>query len=302
MTPIDGDFPVDGELDLALSLRLAHLWGSTAHLKVDHTGAWYGRFTDDGPATVQMVLDGDRLLARSWGPGARIALEDVPALAGLHDPGLANLRPEHAAVEAFIKKNRGYRQVRTNQIYTRLVTTALFQKVTSKGAHGAYARLVRNLGSQAPGPREDLWLPPAPEVLAKVPYYTLHDYNIERRRADLIRRIAEGAYRLEEAVHLPAEAAHAHLQTLSGVGPWTAAVTLSSGIGDPDAVPFGDYHLKNWVSWNLAGEPRATDERMEELLAPYLGDRGRVARMVKASGSPAPRYGPKTAVRDIRGL
>ena len=41
---------------------------------------------------------------------------------------------------------------------------------------------------------------------------------------------------------------------------------------------------------------------MMALLAPYLGDRGRVVRMVKQGGRPAPRYGPKTPSRDIRGV
>ena len=57
---------------------------------------------------------------------------------------------------------------------------------------------------------------------------------------------------------------------------------MASAMGDPDAVAVGDYHLKNLVVHALAGEPRGTDERMLELLAPYAGQRGRVIRLLLA--------------------
>jgi hypothetical protein len=49
----------------------------------------------------------------------------------------------------------------------------------------------------------------------------------------------------------------------------------------------------------LAGEPRGTDDRMLELLAPYEGHRGRVQLLLEASGVTAPRYGPRMEVRAI---
>ena len=55
-------------------------------------------------------------------------------------------------------------------------------------------------------------------------------------------------------------------------------------MGDPDAVAVGDYHLKNVVGYALAGEARATDERMLELLTPYAGQRGRVIRALLRHG------------------
>jgi hypothetical protein len=61
----------------------------------------------------------------------------------------------------------------------------------------------------------------------------------------------------------------------------------------------GDFHLPNLVAWALAGEPRADDVRMLELLEPYRGQRGRVQRLLEASGMQAPRYGPRMAPRRI---
>ena len=61
--------------------------------------------------------------------------------------------------------------------------------------------------------------------------------------------------------------------------------------------PVGDYHLPNTVAWALAGEDRATDERMLELLEPYRPQRRRLVVSIVQSGAHAPRYGPRTPVR-----
>jgi 3-methyladenine DNA glycosylase/8-oxoguanine DNA glycosylase len=73
-------------------------------------------------------------------------------------------------------------------------------------------------------------------------------------------------------------------------------------LGDPDAVSVGDFHLAHAVCWALAGEPRGTDGRMLELLAPYAGHRARVIRLVEAAGIQAPRRGPRMAPRSITGI
>ena len=67
---------------------------------------------------------------------------------------------------------------------------------------------------------------------------------------------------------------------------------IRAAYGDPDAVTVGDYHLPNMVAWALAGEPRGTDERMLELLAPFAGHRGRVCGLLGRRGLTAPRFGP----------
>jgi hypothetical protein len=67
-------------------------------------------------------------------------------------------------------------------------------------------------------------------------------------------------------------------------------------MGDPDAVAVGDFHLKNLVSFNLAGEARGTDERMLELLTPYKGQRGRVVRLLQLDGRPPPAFGPRQRI------
>ena len=91
------------------------------------------------------------------------------------------------------------------------------------------------------------------------------------------------------------------LRALPGIGAWTAAEVSLVALGDADAVSVGDYHLPHHVAWALAGEARADDARMLELLEPYRGHRGRVIRLVVAGHPGPPRFGPRLPLKSIAG-
>ena len=133
-----------------------------------------------------------------------------------------------------------------------------------------------------------------------MPYEDFHPLGIERRRADVLRNLARRHSRVAEILAMSPAKATDRLQAFPGVGPWTAAFVVGTVLGDPDAVPVGDFHIPNSVSWALAREPRGSDERMLELLEPYRGQRRRVVMLLK--GIRAPKYGPRSPVRNIRGM
>jgi 3-methyladenine DNA glycosylase/8-oxoguanine DNA glycosylase len=116
--------------------------------------------------------------------------------------------------------------------------------------------------------------------------------------------VASRAARIESTTTLVAAGRHADayriLRAFPGVGQWTVAEVGQRVYGDPDAVSVGDFHIPSLVSWALAGEPRADDARMLELLEPYRGQRARVVRLLEASGIQPPRYGPRFAGRSFR--
>lgn len=89
---------------------------------------------------------------------------------------------------------------------------------------------------------------------------------------------------------------------LPGLGPWTAAEVALRALGDADAVSVGDYHIPSMVGFALAGERKATDARMLELLAPYRGQRGRVIRLLEEGGVRPPARGPRMSVRSIAAI
>lgn len=254
--------------------------------------------TGTGPATLRLSGAGTTIEAEAWGPGTDAALERAPGLCGAHDD-LTGFDPSlHPRVADLARAHPGRRVVRSGAVFDALLRAILGQKVTTAESRRAYRRLVEELGEPAPG-RPGLTLPPPPERLARLAYYRFHPFGIERRRAEVILRVAARAKRMEEAADLPLPDAYRRLQAVPGVGPWSAAYVGSVALGDPDAVPLGDFHIPNTVAWVLAGEERADDSRMLELLEPFSGHRGRVIGLIKASGIHAPRYGPRSPVRSF---
>jgi 3-methyladenine DNA glycosylase/8-oxoguanine DNA glycosylase len=187
---------------------------------------------------------------------------------------------------------------KSQAVFEALVPAVLGQKVPTDAAHHSYRGLVAALGTPAPGPVH-MSVPPPASVLSTTPYWALHRFGVEQRRAEVIIRAARSARRLEETVAMDLAAAWARLQAFPGVGPWTAAKVALVALGDADAVPVGDYHLPHMVGNAFDGTARSTDERMLELLEPYRGHRARVLRLLMLAGASAPRFGPRMALRDI---
>jgi 3-methyladenine DNA glycosylase/8-oxoguanine DNA glycosylase len=294
-------YPIDGPLDLHKTLAPLGRGPGDRTIRFAAGRAWRATRTPDGPATLGLLHAGGELRAEAWGPGAETALAGVPALVGLGQEPAA-LGGAHPTLAHLARRIRGVRIPRTGAVLESLVPAILEQKVIGGEARRALFELVRLHGEPAPGPPElGLRLPPAPPTLAALPYYGLHPLGVERRRADLIRRVASRAAWFEAIVDLPLADAYARLTAVPGIGPWTAAEVAVRALGDVDAVSIGDFHLPNLVAFALAGEPRGTDARMLELLEPYRGHRALVIRMIELSGICAPRYGPRLSFRRIEG-
>lgn len=292
-------YPVIGPLDLRRTLAPLGRGPADRTIRFGSAHAWRATRTPDGPATVALVHDGAELLAEAWGSGAERALDGVPALLGLLEAPTP-LPAGHPMIAHLGRRFPGVRIPRSGSVLEALVPAILEQKVTGDEARRALFELVRLHGEPAPGPPEfGLRLPPAAATLAVLPYYTYHPLGVERRRAELIRRVAARAAWFEAVVDLPLPDAYARLTAVPGIGPWTAAEVAVRALGDVDAVSVGDFHLPNLVAFALAGEPRGTDGRMLELLEPYRGQRARVIRLLELSGIRAPRYGPRLSPRRI---
>lgn len=264
-------------------------------------GCWRASRTPDGPSTTALTVAAGFVEAEAWGPGAAWALEHLPDLLGASDSTHDEFDPPPGLVRE-LRRGSCVRIGRSLAVAEALVPTVLEQRVTGPGARRSWRWLVHRLGEPAPGPVAELRLPPAPAVLAATPSWVFHRASVERSRAETITGAMARACRLEEATTMAMPDAHRRLQAFPGVGPWTANEVALVALGDPDAVSVGDFHLKNLVSYALAGEPRGTDERMLELLEPHRGHRARVVALLERAGIGAPRYGPRVDVPAIANL
>ncbi len=266
--------------------------GAKNPVMVGPTEFWWSTRTPDGLGTLAMErVRADRMRAEAWGPGADWLLEQAPRLLG-DDDDLTGFEPTGRVAEQW--RRAPFKLGRTDVLWDALVGAVFGQKVQVANAVKARRRLARRHGDPAPGPR-DGWILPAPETVATMGYYEFHPLGVERKRAEILIRTAREMPRLQAAAGGEPAVLGQRLQRIRGIGPWTAAMVTAVVLGDADAVPVGDFHIPNTVAWWLADEPRATDDRLLELLEPYRGHRWRVIRLAKGTGG-APKYGPKLSL------
>ncbi|MGQ0678166.1 MAG: DNA-3-methyladenine glycosylase family protein [Actinomycetota bacterium] len=278
-------------LDLSCTLRPLRRGSHDPTMRTDRSGVWRATRTPEGPCCTQLRAEGCRVVVTAWGAGASWAIEHAPALIGLDDDP-SQFHPVHPVLLDQHRKHPGMRIGRTGAVFEAMICSIIEQKVTGMEARHSYRQLVERFSEPAPGPGQ-LLLPPDPAVLRQLGYYDLHPLGIEKKRADTIGRACASAHRLDSATDLPLDQAYRLFRMIPGVGPWTAAEVAVIALGDVDALSLGDYHLPNMVAWVLAGQARADDARMLELLEPYRGQRARAIRLLAKAHIAAPRRGPR---------
>ena len=259
-------------------------------------------WTPDGPGTLSVEQrTATTFVARAFGPGGSWLLEAAPGLTGARDH-LDGFDPtRHPAVVRAHHHHRGLRMIRSFLAVDVLVPTVIAQRVTAREAAASWTRLVRAHGTPAPGPFP-LYLPPTCEQLRELPSHRYLRLGIDGARARRIVTACRSIARIQAAIEQPNSTGPDPLTTVAGVGVWTAAHLRRVAAGDPDAVEVGDDGVKHHVAWNLAGEARADDARMLELLEPFTGHRGRVVRLLASAGARPPAFGPRRPVVPVESL
>jgi hypothetical protein len=284
-------FPVD----LASTLGVLARGPYDPCVQRENSGAyWRATRTPFGPSSTRFSATPDGIEIESFGPGAEWSIANAPEILGDRDDP-TGFDPKGKLADLH-RRFPGIRITRTKAVYEAALRSVSEQLVTGREAQQSFSRMTKKWGERAPGPRE-LWLPPAPEVVAKLAYFDLRPMGLEMKRSATIRAIAKRAKLLEATTDLPIAQAYAKFQLVEGIGPWTAAEVAVVAWGDADAVSVGDYHLKNLITFAFTGEARGTDEKMLELLEPYRPHRARVIRLIRAGGIRAPRFGPRVAIR-----
>lgn len=251
---------------------------------------WKAAHTPAGPASLRLERRPDGVQARAWGAGASWLLERLPDLLGLHDAPAA-FSAGAGRLGALVRRGRGVHLPRLPWVLDGLAGVILQQRVAYRDAVLARRRLIARFGAEAPGPA-GLRLPLGPRQWLALPSDDFRRAGVDGQRERCLRAAARQARRLE-ATAADRAAARALLAAIPGCGPWTVEMTMAWVLGDPDAVPVGDLHLPKLVAWALAGETRAGDARLLELLEPYRPHRFRLLRLLVEAGAgpPGPGHG-----------
>ena len=273
-----------------------------AYRRTPDRALWRTMRTPDGPATQRLSVADGVVSSTAWGPGAVWATEHLPRTLGVDDDVStfdASLHP--LVAEQWRRVGAGMRTPAVGVVLEVLVAAVLEQRVTGLEARRAWRWLLTSYGDPAPGPApEGMRVFPAPDVVAAVPSWEWHRAGVDGSRSATVLRAVSYAGRLEQCVDLPNDVARARMQAIPGIGVWTSAEVAARSLGDADAVSYGDFHLAANVVHALTGETDGTDERLAELLEPWTGHRGRVARLVELTGRSRPARGPRYSPLDFR--
>ncbi len=144
------------------------------------------------------------------------------------------------------------------------VRAILGQQVSVAGATTLAGRIVSALGEPLVQPVGSLThIFPSPEVMAPA---NLSGLGITQSRITALLALAQSVARGDLVLDHSAdrEQTVAQLQTIPGVGPWTAAYIAMRALGDPDAIPVTDLGLRRALEKHgLATGPRSIIARAE---------------------------------------
>jgi 3-methyladenine DNA glycosylase/8-oxoguanine DNA glycosylase len=282
--------PLDGPLDARHALPGYHLASDpTRRARPDGSVVFAAR-SPEGPVTTKMVVANGAAQIECWGPGSGWMAARGPQLTGAHDDPRP-LQFDHDAIDELNRRFAALRHGATGVIVDGLLARTLGQRVLAREAGRSWSALCRALGDDAPGPF-GLVLAPDPERVAGSPPWWFHQHGVDRGRATTLVAVARHARRLEECTALPLPKAYGRMRAIPGLGPWTVNGVARNALGDPDAIVVGDYWICHQIVSFLTGRARGSDAEMLELVERWTGQRGRVERLVAASGHRIQRFGP----------
>lgn len=184
------------------------------------------------------------------------------AALGARDPDLAAIVARHGRPR-FWRREPGF---------ATLVLIILEQQVSLASARATYGRLAQRLGRISP------------QALLRLDDETLRAAGLSRQKArycrHLARAVLDGAVPLARLGELPDEEARARLETVVGIGRWTADIYLLSALGRRDVWPVGDLALVSAVRRLKGLDARPAPAQMAAIAEPWRPWRAVAARLL----------------------
>lgn len=153
-----------------------------------------------------------------------------------------------------------------------LAATIVAQQLSTASAGAIWARLAAAID------------PLAPEAIMRARPVRLKRLGLSaakvRALKEVARAIARGELAPAELCDMSADAAHAALTAIHGIGPWTADIYLLSCLGHADAWPAGDLALQEAARLAFGLPARPTAKEMIALAEPWRPWRSVAARVL----------------------
>jgi 3-methyladenine DNA glycosylase/8-oxoguanine DNA glycosylase len=251
----------------------------------------------DGLVAAYAIRDGCVEITILAGPEAGSEADVAWAMAAARDIAAVDDDPseflamagQHPLVEQLAQRF-DCRIARSPTVFESFARAVIEQLVTTQEASASIRRLFALAGEEIVG--TVLRAPPLPRAVLAVPPWKLHAIGIGARRSRTLREGARRGAALERLRDVEPAVAAVKLESLPGVGPWTANLVARTALGWTDAVPVRDFHAHYVISEALTGE-QGDDAAMLEALAPFRPHRARVVALITSAqmGAALPGFG-----------
>ncbi len=250
-------------------------------------GSWHFRPLRGGPDgfALHFAAEGSAVTIQVLATGA-VTAEDLEwcieagrGMAGLDDDPSAfdAVAKAHPLVEDLHRRFPGVRLTRTPTLWECLFRTVIEQLVTSQEAMETRRRIWRRWGEQIGD--STLFAAPRAEIVSKLTSSELRPFGLGQRRAVTAIDAARRGARLEALRDLAPELAMKKLQSLRGIGGWTANMVAIHAFAYADGILTGDSGAPFVTTLALTGEAGG-DEEMASALEPFRPHRARVHRLL----------------------
>ncbi len=243
------ELPVDRSFRLDLTVAVLRRFETNAVDRLTPGGRFLRAFGSDvdDPAIIVEQPEVGRLSLRVIGDADAGAFEPVVRrMLGLDVSTAVFLRRAARVpwLRPVVKIMRGVRPPRYPSLWEACVNAVVFQQVSIASASAMLRRMIVAVSTPREVEGETLHaFPPATAIAALSPA-DLASHGLSTAKSAALKRIAEAILdgTLVESELAPRSSAEisAKLQTVKGIGPWTAAIVLLRGFGRLDVFPEGD--------------------------------------------------------------
>jgi DNA-3-methyladenine glycosylase II len=182
---------------------------------------------------------------------------------------------------ALVHAYAGLRPVIIPDLFEALIWAILGQQVNVAFAAKTKRALIDCFGETVRHGQDDYRLFPRPERLAAASEQALAEIQLSRQKIRYVlgvaRDVAEGRLDLGALARLAPEDALARLESVLGVGRWTAEYVLMRGLGHRDVIPAADGGLRRIIGERYGLGRSATEDEVRELARRWAGWRSYAA-------------------------
>jgi DNA-3-methyladenine glycosylase II len=186
-----------------------------------------------------------------------------------------DLKPFYTDIENDVTMNRiarrlyGLKSPTTPTVFESLVDSLVEQQISLRVANTIEKRITKKFGDKLK--IEDIlyYAYPTPEQLAAADVGQLRECGLSARKSEYIKNasklIVDGKLALEELRNQTTDKIIEELDSVRGIGTWTAEMTCVRGMGKLDAIPADDLGLRRTISHYYCNDRKITSQEARRI-------------------------------------